>query len=225
MDSYDRFVELEAGAAPLAFRLRQATDDRYPAIVMLHGLTGDERSMWALEGAAPASALLVTPRGPHAQAQGGYAWNPAIQAWPPLVAEFSASVDKLERLLEFLADGYELDRERVVLMGFSNGAAMAFAAGMTPLRTPPIGLVAISGHLPEGGLDPLRDTPIFWSHGVQDSTIPISVARTDVARLRRHGCSVEFCEAEVGHKLGADCLDDLRGWYRQRFSRSGEKMR
>lgn len=224
MSSNDRYVELNADEAPLALRLRMAADDRHPAIVMLHGLTGDQRSMWALESAAPAGALVATPRGPYAQAQGGYAWNPSIQAWPPLVSEFSESVVKLEQLLDFLAERFELDRERVLLMGFSNGAAMAFAACMAPMRIPPRGLVAMSGHLPAGDLDPLADIPIFWSHGVHDGFIPISVARTDVARLRRIGCSVEYCEAEVGHKLGAGCLDDLRGWYRQRFFHLDEKM-
>lgn len=225
MGEGDRYLELDDHEAPLALRLRTATERAQPAVVMLHGLTGDERSMWALEAAAPPGALIVTPRGPFPQEQGGYAWNRSIQAWPPLLSEFSVSVAKLEQLLDFLEERYDFNRRRFSLIGFSNGAAMAFAAGMTPLRTPPLGIVAVSGHLPEGELDPLREIPVFWSHGIRDNFIPISIARTDASRLRAIGCAVKLCEAEVGHKLGADCLDELRAWYRGRFTRSSEKVR
>lgn len=191
---------------------------------MLHGLTGDQDSMWALQSAVPQSAGILTPRGPYPQDQGGFAWNPSIQAWPPLVSEFSESVVKLDQLLDFLAQHNELERQRFILMGFSNGAAMAFAAAMTPLQIPPVGLVALSGHLPEGELAPLRNLPIFWSHGIHDSFIPVSVARADTDRLRQVGCQVQLCEADVGHKIGADCVDELRGWYRSHFVRSNEKV-
>lgn len=193
-------------------------------MVMLHGLTGDEHSMWALEAAAPPGALLVTPRGPYAQEQGGYGWNPRIEAWPPLLSEFAGSIERLDQLLIFLEERFEFDRRRYVLMGFSNGAAMAFAACMSPLDAPPLGLIALSGHLPEGSLAPLRDLPVFWSHGIRDNFIPITVARQDVSRLRQIGCPVELCEADVGHKLGAQCLDELRRWYRNRFTQSSEKV-
>lgn len=223
MGQPDRYLELDEHEAPLALRLRTPTDDSQPAVVMLHGLTGDESSMWALEAAAPAGALIVTPRGTYPQQQGGFAWNRSIQAWPPLLSEFSDSVAKLEQLLEFLEARFAFSRASYLLMGFSNGAAMTFAAGMTPLQFPPLGLVAMSGHLPEGQLDPLRELPVFWSHGIRDSFIPISVARDDVSRLRAIGCRVELCEADVGHKLAAGCLDELRTWYRTRISRSSEK--
>lgn len=223
MSERERYLELDENEAPLALRLRIATDETQPAVVMLHGLTGDQHSMWSLEAAAPPGALVVTPRGPYPQEQGGYAWNPSIRAWPPLLSEFAASVETLERLLEFLERRFAFSRASYVLMGFSNGAAMTFAAGMTPLEFPPLGLVAMSGHLPEGQLEPLRDLPVFWSHGIRDTFIPISVARDDVSRLRATGCRVELCEADVGHKLAAGCLDELRSWYRARVIRSTEK--
>lgn len=220
----ERYVEFGAGQAPLACRLRRAASPHAAQIIMLHGLTGDEQSMWALEAATPPDAMLVTPRGPFPQPQGGYAWNRAIQAWPPLLAEFETAADKLEVLLAWLADRFDLDRQRVVLMGFSNGAAMAFAAPMLGMTIAPAGVVAMSGHLPQGRLEPLAESPIFWSHGTQDPFIPIDVARADVARLRAIGAMVDYCEAEVGHKLGAGCRDELRDWYRAHTHFTSERM-
>lgn len=224
MSAKERYLETGDSEAPLAFRLRVPDDHTQPLIVMLHGLTGDQTSMWALEAALPRAAGIVTPRGPYRQDQGGFAWNPSIQAWPPLVSEFAESVARLDQLLEVLADRHHLDRQRFILMGFSNGAAMAFAAAMTPMRVPPLGLIVMSGHLPEGELALLSELPIFWSHGIRDNFIPVSGARADVERLRQAGCQVQLCEADVGHKLGTDCRDELRGWYHSHFAHSSEKV-
>ena len=103
---------------------------------MLHGLGGDENAMWALESALPQGGLVVAPRAPHEQSQGGYLWNPSIGAWPPKVSEFAEGVGLLEGLLDYLEKKYEFQRDRMILMGFSNGTAMSFAAAMTPILPP-----------------------------------------------------------------------------------------
>lgn len=223
MDANHRYFEFEPGQTVLACRIRMATEEGLPTVLMLHGLTGDEHSMWSLESVLPRAAAVIAARGPYAQQQGGYAWNPVIQAWPPLQGEFSESIDKLDILLDQLAGRFSIDRRQLLLMGFSNGAAMAFAAAMQPMSPPPLGLVAMSGHLPAGDLGPLRDTPVFWSHGLHDNFIPISVARADVARLEQLGTPVDYCEADVGHKVGAACLEGLRGWFNKFPARSKEK--
>jgi phospholipase/carboxylesterase len=213
-----RFIDVDADRAPLAYRLREPIDPTEPPVVMLHGLSGDERSMWALESALPSRGLVVAPRGLHPQGQGGYAWNPVIRAWPPFVNEFAESVERLEALLENLHSEHSFERERLILMGFSNGAAMAFAAAMTPLTVQPAGIIAIAGHVPRGGLEPLRQIPIYWGHGSKDPFIPAAEAQSDVARLERIGANIQYCEADVGHKLGAECLTDLKHWYRMNFT-------
>ena len=212
-----RTVEVGTDQAPLAFRLRPAEDNRIPPIVMLHGLGGDEKVMWGLEAALPQAGLVVAPRAPHEQRQGGYAWNPKIEAWPPRLSEFAVAVGLLKDLFDYLELEYAFQRERMILMGFSNGTAMSFAASMTPISPPPAGIIAISGHLPEGDLSPLRGIPVYWGHGTKDTFIPIDIARSDAERLRLAEVPVTFCEAEVGHKLGAQCLENLKSWFHGEF--------
>ena len=212
-----RYLEVGSDQASLAFRLRLPEDNLVPPIVMLHGLGGDENAMWALESALPQNGLVVAPRAPHAQAEGGYLWNPSIRGWPPLVSEFAEGVGLLEGLLEYLEQKHEFERERMILMGFSNGTAMSFAAGMTPISPPPAGIVAISGHHPEGNLSPLKGIPVYWGHGTRDEFISIDVAKSDAERLRQEAVPVTFCEADVGHKLGAECMKGLRSWFRTEF--------
>lgn len=212
-----RYIDVGTDQAPLAFRMRLPEDKQVVPIVMLHGLGGDETDMWKLESALPATGMVVAPRAPHQRREGGYAWNPILKVWPPLVSEFAEAVALFEGLLDYLNLEYGFQRDRMVLMGFSNGTAMSFAASMIRTSQVPAGIVAISGLLPKGDLSHLNGVPVFWGHGTKDTFIPIELARSDAERLRRAGAPVTYCEAEVGHKLGPECLTDLRSWLQDEF--------
>jgi predicted esterase len=70
----------------------------------------------------------------------------------------------------------------------------------------------VAGHLPQGDLSRLSGLPVFWGHGARDELIPVTGARKDVARLRAAGARVQYCEADVTHKLGSACLRELKQW-------------
>lgn len=212
-----RYVDVGADRAPLAFRLRLPEDKQAAPVVMLHGLGGDETAMWNLESAVPEAGMVVAPRAPYEKQQGGYAWNPTIKTWPPLVSEFAEAVASLESLFNYLEIEYGFQRHKMVLMGFSNGTAMSFAASMTPMFPLPVGIIAVSGLVPKGDPSPLKGVPVYWAHGTKDTFIPIDMARSDAERLRRAEVPVTYCEAEVGHKLGTECLKNLRPWFQDKF--------
>ncbi len=212
-----RYVDVGADEAPLAFRLRLPEDEQAMPVVMLHGLGGDETAMWDLESALPRAGMIVAPRAPHEKEQGGYAWNPTIKTWPPSVSEFAEGVALFEGLLDYLEIEYGLQRHKMILMGFSNGTVMSFAASMTPMSQLPVGIIAISGLVPQGDPSPLKGIPVFWAHGTKDTFIPIDMARSDADRLRRAEVPITYCEEEVGHKLGTACLKNLRTWLQDEF--------
>ena len=208
-------IDVGSDQAPLAFRIRAAIDLESPPTIMLHGLGGDEQAIWELAPALSPGGLIVAARAPYLQAGGGYGWLPQIGAWPPKLEEFAESVRGLEKLLRYLDQNHGLDRGRLVLLGFSQGGAMAFAAAMIAeagLSIPPAAIAVGAGHLPLGDLSPLRGLPVFWGHGTRDELIPVSVARNDVERLRAAGAQVQYCEADVTHKLGLACLRELKQW-------------
>jgi phospholipase/carboxylesterase len=135
--------------------------------------------------------------------------------------EFTDSIRILEDFLTYLERTHRLARDRLILLGFSQGAAMAFAATMAPtggLSTRPAALVVGSGHLPQGDLSGLAGLPVFWGHGRRDELIPVSVARRDIDRLRSARADVQYCEADVGHKLAIACLRELKEWIAVRFA-------
>jgi len=54
---------------------------------------------------------------------------------------------------------------------------------------------------------PLADKPVFVAHGTADKLVSVERARESVAILEKSGARVTFCEAEVGHKVGGECIE------------------
>jgi phospholipase/carboxylesterase len=102
-------------------------------------------------------------------------------------------------------------------MGFSQGAALAFAATFLG-RLQPAGIVSLAGFLPQGELKNVKDLPIYWGHGISDTLVPIERAREAVLMLKRAGADVVLCEAGVGHKVGLECTRGLKEWFLREFS-------
>jgi phospholipase/carboxylesterase len=103
------------------------------------------------------------------------------------------------------------------LLGFSQGAALAGALTLIyPRRVRSLGL--LSGFLPtainanpaDNSLNGLR---VFIAHGTLDDRVPIRHARQAAATLQKAGAQVEFCEANVGHKLGLPCFKALESFF------------
>ncbi len=101
--------------------------------------------------------------------------------------------------------------QRMVLAGFSQGAAMALYTGLRQ-REPLAGIVALSGYLPF--LDALPNeahaanssTPIFLAHGSQDTIVPPRLGERTRDQLVRQHYDVTWrtypmphsvCEAEI----------------------------
>jgi predicted esterase len=183
---------------------------------MLHGLSGDERSMWALEPALPSVGTLVAPRGIYPSQFGGYSWRSDQGSNPVAMVDFDPAAAALVRVMQHLERHFERKVESWFLMGFSQGAACCFALACSDYALEfgsILGLIVIAGFLPAGDISNLRGTPIYWGHGVKDSMVPVNEARKAVENLRSNGAEIDYCEADVGHKLGIECLKGLRQWY------------
>lgn len=206
MEARTRIIEGEQ--AGLFYRARRADPPGAPTVVLLHGLGGDEKSMWVFEHALPPSWAVAAPRGLRASSPGGYSWAPRLGY--ARLPDFDGAVRRVESWLPGVVTQLDSDASRTLWMGFSQGAALAFAALLSGF--PAIGLVSLAGFVPEGSAERLPGLPVFWAHGGRDQDVPIERARADVDRLQALGAEVEFCEADVDHRVGAPCLTALRGW-------------
>lgn len=193
-------------------RVRPGTGKRI--LLLLHGWTGDENSMWIFTRNFLADYWILAPRAPNAAEPQGYSWRaPAARGSWPTVDLFRPSIDGLVELLEKWALANGLDGATVDVAGFSQGAALTLTlVALYPARVRKMGILA--GFAPQGveqilapGL--LNGKNIFLAHGTLDEMVPIAMARHAIQLLENAGAKVSYCESEVGHKLSADCLKAL----------------
>ncbi len=188
----------------------------FPVILMIHGWTGDENSMWVFAPRLPKNALLIAPRGLFSSPDGGYSWYPKQGQSLPWFDDFTQAAVKLFDSVS--AKNFPSgDFSSLHLVGFSQGAALAYSMTVqSPERM--ASLAGLSGFLPDGAsawLQPgrLQGLPTFIAHGIQDERVPVERARRAVAQLEQAGASVTYCEDDVGHKLSAKCFHGLEAFY------------
>jgi predicted esterase len=120
-----------------------------PIVLMLHGWTGDENSMWVFTTRLPRNAILMAPRGLYpAHGMGGYSWHPQISTPWPRLNDFQPAVEKLFETISGRNFPHG-DITRLHIIGFSQGTALAYSmAILHPDRV--ASLAGLSGFLPDG---------------------------------------------------------------------------
>jgi phospholipase/carboxylesterase len=197
-----------------------AVATRYSSIVALHGRGTDEYDLLPLvETLGLDNVLVVSPRAPLPFGPGGFAWYEIGEEGTPLPETFQQSVGLLHRFLGEIKTAYSLSPERLVLLGFSQGTVMAYAAGVQDpdsIR----GIAALSGYVPQNSgltlrLHRLNGFPVFISHGVCDEVIPIKLGRESAEALKAAGADVTYHEYQMGHEVREETLRDLSIWMRR----------
>ncbi len=190
-------------------RVRPGAGPASRVLLLLHGWTGDENSMWPFARRLPADWWILAPRAPFPAAATGYSWRAPAQGWPTLATMRPAAV-LLADLLERWGIANSVATQVVDVAGFSQGGAMSLVFGMThPQRVNHLAVLA--GFLPAESESlvetrPLSGKSVFWAHGTQDEMVPPEMARLSMDSLLKAGAELNYCEAEIGHKVNAECL-------------------
>ncbi|GBD09423.1 Putative hydrolase MhqD [Candidatus Thermoflexus japonica] len=196
-------------------------EGKAPAALLLHGWGGDERSMAIFETAFGPGWWLVRPRAPYPLPQGGYAWYPLVDGKPDPAA-LSRSLTQLIALLDELPQRFPIDPRRWLLVGFSQGGAMAARLALqAPERI--AGLAVFSGFLPESPSPfrspPLSGLPVFVAHGLDDPLVPVEHARQLCRQFQLSGAETTCVEYAGGHKTGVEAWRAFKAWL-SRLTRS-----
>jgi phospholipase/carboxylesterase len=214
-------VELTTGGSPTA------------AVIWLHGLGADGYDfvpvVRELESNGAPAARYVFPHAPMMPVtiNNGF----VMRAWYDIrTADLAHREDEagirgsqaaVQRLLEREATR-GLPRSRIVLAGFSQGAAIALHTGLRQAE-PLAGLVALSGYLPlaekfaaernaaSGGV------PILMAHGSEDPVVPVARGRSSRDLLLSHGYGVRWHEYPMPHSVCAEEIEAIARFLRDRL--------
>jgi phospholipase/carboxylesterase len=201
--------------------LRVRPTSRKPVrfMLLLHGFTGDENSMWVFARGLPSDYWMVAPRAPHFTEPSGFSWRPHLPGTfgRPSLEQLRPSAEALIHLVDAYSASAGIDAESFDVMGFSQGAAMSnLLAFLHPQRIRKTGILA--GFVPSGleelvSQRPLQGKPFFVTHGTKDEMVTIDRARASISLLEQAGAQVTYCEDEVGHKVSVTCLRALREFF------------
>jgi phospholipase/carboxylesterase len=199
-----------------------AGEGPFPTILALHGWGA---SALDLIGLAPVlnqgEALVLSPQGPIGiRIPGGpmgYGWYPLGEGSQASSEELTQASAQVLDFLDVAQQRYPVDPRKVVLLGFSQGGALAFDLALRDCSRF-AGVAALSSWLPEGVAAQIEpDTahqslPVLLVHGTEDPMVPVGRARESRQRLTALGVMLTYREYEMGHEINAEALRDIVNW-------------
>lgn len=171
-----------------------------PFGLMLHGAGGNaDHGIGLLQNLADeAGIVLLAPKSAQA-------------TWDVIADEYGADVEFIDRALNEIFERYAIDKSRLAVGGFSDGASYALSLGV------------INGELfshviafSPGFMAPTGQSgkPRFYiSHGTNDRVLPIErCSRKLVPQLKRAGYDVIYREFDGPHTISTDIAQESVRW-------------
>jgi phospholipase/carboxylesterase len=197
-------------------------------VITLHGRGTSGQEMMPLADQIHLPRLRwVFPDGPmpFPGGFGGRMWYESPTEGPRGI---EASRDLLFELLDHLITQDMVPEDRVVLMGFSQGAVMSLDVGLRyPRRL--AGIIALSGHLAVPDKlsaeksDVSAGMPVLLVHGKLDEVVSVEESREAQAMLRKEGYRVRLNEFLMAHQIIPDEIEAIRRYLVQLLDLSEQR--
>jgi len=204
-------------------------DGPFPTLVALHGWGASAHDLLGLAPLFPGT-LVLCPQGQTELEIGpgskGYGWFPLVPGQPPDARAFLRASSALRTFITEAAERYPVDRRRLAVLGFSQGAVMGYELA---LRTPERfrGLVVLSSWLPDllaANLPQKAEQqgfPVLGVHGTEDPQVDVALARDSRRVLERFAVDLTYREFAMGHEIRPQALQVIADWLRQHVASPG----
>ncbi len=179
------------------------SDRTYPLVTALHGMGMNAEEFAEL--LAPLTELpiiLFVPEGVHpfeiragGQMRIGRAWYLYTGDEAEFVQSMKASGRHLRTLVDRVIAEVQVDPDRRVLLGFSQGGYCA-------------------GYL---GIQHAARLAGLLVHGRKDRAVPFKAAKQSEAALQAAGLDVELRSYDCGHHVTAEQIRDVKAWLKKLF--------
>lgn len=194
-----------------------AESEPAPAVFVLHGRGADEEDLLPVAQHLPDRLHVISLRAPD-PLQGGYTWyeldlsGGGLHQSQPHTADFDRSRTLVTESIDAAVDSYNLDPDRIGLLGFSQGAITSLSLVVeAPNRY--AWIAALHGYLPDSHMtldpDEINGKPIFIGAGAGDRVIPEARSVSAADRLESLGADVTRGSYPGGHGIGQQELADL----------------
>ncbi|EJM12434.1 putative esterase [Pseudomonas sp. GM21] len=197
-----------------------ADTQNQPLVIFLHGYGSNEQDLFGIKDDLPASYTYLSVRAPMTMEEGSYQWfrKKGEGAYNGETDDLKTSGQVLQDFIAQAAKKYHTEPDKVVLVGFSQGAIMSYEVA---LRHPEAvgAIAALSGRiLPvlKSALKPdekRQSLAIFIGHGKEDNRLPYKDGTDANSLLQSISLTPEFHGYEgLGHSISAAEVEDLNAW-------------
>jgi phospholipase/carboxylesterase len=171
-----------------------------PLAVMLHGAGGAARRVSSLFAVADELGVIVLA--PESRGR----------TWDGIRGGYGPDIDFLNQALAYTFDRCAVDRQRLAIGGFSDGASYGLSVGLASGDLFTHILACSPGFVIPG---PTRGRPrIFVSHGTADQVLPIeSTSRRIVPALEKAGYAVTYREFDGPHAVPPAIAREAFTWF------------
>ncbi|MDG1198625.1 MAG: hypothetical protein P8O86_11480 [Actinomycetota bacterium] len=188
-------------------------------LILLHGYGADENDLAPIVPHIDPEGLFfsVCLRAPIDLVPFGAAWYERDAAGAIASETFISSVDAIDETIREICEWGSFDYSESVLLGFSQGCAMALASCFRAGKAVrPAGLACLSGMLqtvPNFQYQ-LNGPPvsILVQHGTNDPMVNIDKGRNIRDSLIESGLKPQYFEYPMQHEINGESLFDLRSW-------------
>ena len=217
---------MSAKQLPLHAKIRPSLIKKNaPLLVLLHGYGSDESDLFSFAEELPNELFIISLRAPHKLQPYGNAWyainfDAQQNKWND-IEQAQEAMKIIVSCIEQACTQYDLDKNNVSLLGFSQGCilSMALAINHPELIKNVIGL---SGYVCKEFIDENRTKKDFshldfyCSHGSSDQVIPVDWARETPNFLTEKGIKHTYSEFPVGHGVAPQNFFEFRKWLIER---------
>ncbi|PLR82403.1 alpha/beta hydrolase [Bacillus sp. V33-4] len=192
-------------------------DKHAPTLLLLHGTGGNEEDLLPLANIVAPQASILGVRG-----------NILENGMPRFFRRLAEGVFDEEDLIfrtielnEFISDKateYGFDRNRVVALGYSNGANIA-ASLLYHDAESLHGAILFHAMVPLRGkeLPDLSNISVFIGAGKRDPLIPAAETKELAENLQQAGASVTEHWGEGGHELTREEVNKAKEWFELKY--------
>lgn len=181
-------------------------------LLLLHGTGGDEEDLLPLGRMLLPGAGMLSPRGKVLE-RGAPRFFRRLAEGVFDQEDLARRTDELADFVTAACETYQLERDGIVAVGFSNGANIASSL---LLRRPGVlrGAVLLSPMMPfePEVLPDLKGTAVFIGAGRSDPIVPVKQVEQLAAMLRKTGADVTLHWEAGGHAVSKGEVDAARSW-------------
>ncbi len=198
-----------------------------PVIILLHGYGSNETDLFDIANALDDRYIVFSVRAPFKGKEIGYSWY-GLEFLPnkQLKHNFKEMKESRLKILSFISNAckaYKSDSTKVFIMGYSQGAIMAYDLALNAPKKIK-GVLILSGMLPEevkptkADWSSINKVHYFIAHGNSDNVIDIKEAEKAVSYLKEKGNKeINYKNYEMPHALTGNELNDIKKWLKKQI--------